>query len=46
MIEAVNSIENGPYLLTSTAAAARFIAEVGVPEESFGWLAWASPSIA
>jgi hydroxypyruvate isomerase len=28
MIEAVNSMENGPYLLTSTAAAARFISEV------------------
>lgn len=31
MIEAVNSAENGPYLLTSTAAAAAFIAEVGRP---------------
>lgn len=29
MIEAVNSMENGPYLLTSTAAAARFISGVG-----------------
>jgi hydroxypyruvate isomerase len=28
LIEAVNSIENGPYLLTTTAAAAAFIAEV------------------
>ena len=31
MIEAVNSAENGPYLLTTTAAAAAFIAEVGRP---------------
>jgi hydroxypyruvate isomerase len=29
MIEAVNSMENGPYLLTSTAAAAGFIRQVG-----------------
>jgi hydroxypyruvate isomerase len=28
-IEAINSLENGPYLLTSTAAAARFVREVG-----------------
>ncbi len=31
MIEAVNSMENGPYLLTSTAAAAGFIGHVGRP---------------
>lgn len=31
MIEAVNSIENGPYLLTSTAAAAEFVAAVERP---------------
>jgi hydroxypyruvate isomerase len=31
MIEAVNSMENGPYLLTSTAAAAEFIGELGRP---------------
>ncbi len=29
MIEAVNSMENGPYLLTTTAAAAGFIQQVG-----------------
>ncbi len=29
MIEAVNSIENGPYLLTTTAAAAEFAGQVG-----------------
>jgi hydroxypyruvate isomerase len=28
MIEAVNSVENGPYLLTTTAAAAEFVARV------------------
>jgi hydroxypyruvate isomerase len=31
MIEAVNSLENGPYLLTTTAAAAAFIRQVGRP---------------
>jgi hydroxypyruvate isomerase len=31
MIEAVNSRENGPYLLTSTVAAAGFIGQVGRP---------------
>jgi hydroxypyruvate isomerase len=31
MIEAVNSMENGPYVLTSTAAAAEFIGQVGRP---------------
>jgi len=31
MIEAVNSIENGPYLLTTTDAAARFITQVDRP---------------
>ena len=31
MIEAVNSMENGPYLLTSTAAVAEFIGQVGRP---------------
>ena len=29
MIEALNSVENGPCLLTTTAAAARFIARAG-----------------
>jgi hydroxypyruvate isomerase len=31
MIEALNSFENGPYLLTSTAAAARFVRRVDRP---------------
>jgi hydroxypyruvate isomerase len=31
LIEAVNSIENGPYLLTSTEAAARFLEQVDRP---------------
>jgi hydroxypyruvate isomerase len=31
MIEAVNSIENGPYLLTTTAAAAGFVEQVDRP---------------
>jgi hydroxypyruvate isomerase len=31
MIEAVNSIENGPYLLTTTQAAARFVEQVDRP---------------
>ena len=29
MIEAVNSMENGPYLLTTTAAAAEFVGQLG-----------------
>jgi len=31
MIEAINPMDNGPYLLTTTAAAARFVAEVARP---------------
>jgi hydroxypyruvate isomerase len=31
MIEAVNSLQNGPYLFTTTAAAAAFIRQVGRP---------------
>lgn len=31
MIEALNTIENGPYLLSTTAAAAAFVASVGRP---------------